>query len=558
MDRALLQKVERQAWFHRYPRGAPIALFVISMLVTLLFVFSFERAASEQRASQLDNDATALVREVQHRFSENIAYLNAGAALFANYDTVSQDDFAQFISDMSESTRERGSLGLGWARWIEPAQVEGFETAQRDALHMPDYTVHPLPEPGGGPMAVITLLEPLTAGNRAAMGYDMYSEPVRRAAIERARVTGRAAVSGRVNLVQDVADPNAGGFLIYVPVLSTRPAMISGPPTELKGFVYSPIRGRDFLASITSRFPGFHGALALYAGKAEMGNQIATTAGWDFANDTRVRSFAMGDQTWTLVLKTEPDAGLSTLSLLTLLFGTVISAGLGASVWFATSRAADDRRVLEWLTQQSAIRTSLTRELNHRVKNTLANVLSIVALTRRRSNGLDDFADGLIGRIRALSATHDLLSERDWKNAPVAEIVRSELAPYLDPSDPHVALSGPEIELTPNDALSLGLALHELATNAAKYGALSTPEGRVAVSWTVLDEQTCSITWQEMNGPPVVAPTRRGFGMDLLEKVVSHELKQPVDVQFDPDGVRCTLLVPIRGQLDFTMRENRR
>src|SRR5262249_40095973 len=146
-------------------------------------------------------------------------------------------------------------------------------------------------------------------------------------------------------------------------------------------------------------------------------------------------------------------------------------------------RSAEDREVLEWLAGQSAIRTSLTRELNHRVKNTLANVLSIVALTRRRSVDLDDFAESLTGRIRALSATHDVLSQSDWTNAPIAEIVRSELAPYMAASDRHVEMAGPDVSLAPNDALSLGLAIHELATNAAKYGALSTIEGRIFISW---------------------------------------------------------------------------
>jgi two-component sensor histidine kinase len=211
--------------------------------------------------------------------------------------------------------------------------------------------------------------------------------------------------------------------------------------------------------------------------------------------------------------------------------------------------------VLEWLSRQAAIRTSLTRELNHRVKNTLANVLSIVSLTKRRSETIDEFADSLTGRIRALSATHDLLSTREWRDAPLRDVVISELAPYLDPADPHAEFEGPDVLLAPNDALSLGLALHELATNAAKYGALSVPEGRVSVNWSRMSGDRCQVIWRERGGPPVSPPSRRGFGLELVEKIVTNELKAPVQLRFDPQGVYCILVVPLRGRREFTLRD---
>jgi two-component sensor histidine kinase len=210
--------------------------------------------------------------------------------------------------------------------------------------------------------------------------------------------------------------------------------------------------------------------------------------------------------------------------------------------------------VLEWLSDQSQIRDSLTRELNHRVKNTLANVLSIMSLTRRRSNDIDDFAERLSARLRALSATHDLLSQSNWANAPLREIVSSELAPYMAGGDASVAIDGPDIMLAPNDALSLGLAIHELATNAAKYGAFSVPEGKVSVTWRTIGEDVAELHWRESDGPTVSEPGRRGFGMDLIEKVVAHELRSKVDLQFRPEGVECTLQVPVRATKEFALR----
>ena len=118
-------------------------------------------------------------------------------------------------------------------------------------------------------------------------------------------------------------------------------------------------------------------------------------------------------------------------------------------------------------------------------------------------------------------------------------------------------LVGPHTELAPNDALSLGLAIHELATNAAKYGSLSVPGGCVTVRWSQMNETLAKIEWVESGGPSVSKPMRRGFGTDLIEKIVAHELKHPVDLRCESKGVRCVLRVPIRRPTEFRMRARR-
>ena len=222
-----------------------------------------------------------------------------------------------------------------------------------------------------------------------------------------------------------------------------------------------------------------------------------------------------------------------------------------------TQQAHEDQAALDFYAEQNSIRNSLTRELNHRVKNTLANVLSIVALTRRRASSLEDFASGLDGRIRALSATHDLLTQSEWGTTPLLAVLEAELAPYASAAEATLDLTGPDVELAPNDALSFGLAMHELATNAAKYGALSVEGGTLKVSWTRLSEDLVEVVWQEGGGPPVPTNRKRGFGTELIEKIVAHELKHPVDLRFESKGVRCVLRVPIRRPTEFRMRARR-
>ena len=169
-----------------------------------------------------------------------------------------------------------------------------------------------------------------------------------------------------------------------------------------------------------------------------------------------------------------------------------------------TQQATENEAALRWFEEQASIRNSLTRELNHRVKNTLANVLSIIALTRRRADNLDEFAEGLDGRIRALSATHDLLTQSDWGTTPIRAVVDAELAPYPQADEQRIEVVGPDVQLAPNDALSLGLAIHELATNAAKYGALGQ-RGRQGVGrhGTRSRPIACGSNGAKRGGPPV-------------------------------------------------------
>ncbi len=238
----------------------------------------------------------------------------------------------------------------------------------------------------------------------------------------------------------------------------------------------------------------------------------------------------------------------------TLIFGLAVASLLMLVSRLLTQQALEDQRSLDWFAEQNSIRNSLTRELNHRVKNTLANILSILALTRRRADDIDEFADGLDGRIRALSATHDLLTNSEWGTTPIASVIAAELAPYADKDQHTLQTSGPDVELAPNDALSLGLAIHELATNASKFGSLSQPGGNVSVTWDQTDDGLARIRWVESGGPPMIEDRERGFGMDLIEKIVAHELRNPVDLEFAPEGVRCTLLVPIREPVNFAIR----
>ena len=191
----------------------------------------------------------------------------------------------------------------------------------------------------------------------------------------------------------------------------------------------------------------------------------------------------------------------------------------------------------------------LVNELNHRVKNMLVVIISLATQTLRRSGTLEEFSGVFLGRVHALTAAYSLITRENWSNVILAEIVAEELKPYLAKERANILIEGPPVPLDPRGALALGMAIHELATNAVKYGALSVPEGDVAVTWIVErtgDDMHLVLDWTEKNGPPVTAPTKRGFGTTLIERGLSYDLGGVAHVTFLPDGVRASLRAPLR------------
>lgn len=180
----------------------------------------------------------------------------------------------------------------------------------------------------------------------------------------------------------------------------------------------------------------------------------------------------------------------------------------------------------------------LMRELAHRTKNILTLTLAIAHQSKRRSSGFDDFHQRFTRRLSALSAALDLLVGSDWRGADLEELVHAELAPFADGAAPQLEIGGPSVRLNAQAAQHIGMALHELATNATKYGALSVPGGRVLINWQLAGggETYLRFSWREAGGPPVVPPMETGFGRTVIEQVVARDLGAKVVMAFAPEG----------------------
>ena len=195
-------------------------------------------------------------------------------------------------------------------------------------------------------------------------------------------------------------------------------------------------------------------------------------------------------------------------------------------------------------------RQRLVAELDHRVKNILARVAVVANSTSQRSPSMQEFVKALEGRIRSMADAHELLSRSRWQGANLSDLVRVQLAPYT--SNTNTTIAGPDITLTAETTQALAMVLQELVTNALKYGALSNPDGRLSVNWNQRlsgDKPAClEIEWRETGGPLVVTAAPSGYGTSLTRELIPHELGGTVDLVFAPEGISCSIRIPMQAR----------
>ncbi|ATC31240.1 PAS domain S-box protein [Caulobacter vibrioides] len=204
----------------------------------------------------------------------------------------------------------------------------------------------------------------------------------------------------------------------------------------------------------------------------------------------------------------------------------------------ATSRDVTGERLAE------SHRQLLVNELNHRVKNTLATVQSIANQSLRNAGVDPSIREALEGRLMAIAATHNVLTDQNWSAASLRQIVDGSVTPYRA-YPAQLTISGDDLKVSPKPAVVMALAFHELAINALKYGALSAPEGHVDIHWSVDPEDQLLIEWAERGGPTVRPPERRGFGSRIVEMALPNELGGKVALDYRSEGLRCSIRSPL-------------
>lgn len=200
------------------------------------------------------------------------------------------------------------------------------------------------------------------------------------------------------------------------------------------------------------------------------------------------------------------------------------------------------------------MREAISQEFDHRVRNILTKVSAIARRTAhhsaRNSDTMQQFLDDFDPRIASMARAHQLLVHGGWERPGLAELVESELQPYAPDAGTQIVIDGPNLQLSSRVAQALGMALHELATNAVKYGALSRASGRLAIRWTVEDTDGLALHWRETGVEGIAPPVRSGFGSTIIDRILPAETGGSVVRRFDPDGMACTVTIPLPTDLD--------
>ena len=191
----------------------------------------------------------------------------------------------------------------------------------------------------------------------------------------------------------------------------------------------------------------------------------------------------------------------------------------------------------------------MLREINHRVKNTLAILQSLAAQTLRRSHSAEQFMTAFSGRLQSIAAAHTILSDSEWGSVHLRGMIDVQVRPFANDVAGAVEVIGPDIDLEPDEALGLSMILHELATNAHKYGSLTVPTGVVQITVSVVNESNLiEVVWEEVNGPKVIPPTARGFGSILIERSLDKVIGSKVETRYADEGFHARITIPAKGR----------
>lgn len=535
-------------WLRDYPRATPIGVFLFALLLVGVSAWSVELAGERTRQADAAVQASEIAAAIERQAAANNAYFQATSALFVGAQAVSPDFFHQFVEQLRLNYDLTGVVALGWSETVPRDQIPDL-TRRMVAQGHADFRLHPNPPGATGPVDVITMLEPRTPRNMTLIGFNMRSEARRTEAMERARKTNSIAATDPLTLVIDQGITQTPSFVVYVPVTS-----LSGAPA-FKGFVYGAIRVHDFIRSALKARSASPGRIEIFdPGDKGLTPIFSSGETEELLGPPVEQRLAVFDQQWLLRYSPPGQHVFYPLTLVVLVGGASFSLLLLAYILLVQRRNEDLHMLIAAQGERETERAAFVRELNHRVKNTLANVTSIISLTRRNATDIDSFSGDLLERVRALAASHSLLDGAQWGPTDLRALVEAQLG-QAGGLGQRIHIDGPNVLISPNDALTVGLALHELLTNATRYGALSAEGGEVTISWRIEGAaDTVAVKWEEHGGPAVTPPERRGFGLNLIERALAHELGQPITIEFLPGGLRCRFAVSLRKPRPFRLR----
>lgn len=495
-------------------------------LVILLATLAAATASFLYNQSEEADRAERVAAHVNMRLHDHVAVLKGVRALYQSDVAASGPGIRAYLAALQPQVQAPGMEGVGIAAAMRADTPAAIEAKLRENYGR-DIKVWPRTDQAVG--FAVVLVEPYTPRRDVALGFDMYSEPTRRAAMRRAWQTGQPAASGIVHLAQErAAKVKQPGFLIYVPVYARAPAgtnpetiATAGGNRPVEAFVYAPFRTNDMMQAVLGSQLDAIDGIEIYAGKGPSAPLVFSkgTMGWD-AQEQVLR---VADRQWTMRISYGRLLERLGRPLAIMLFGIAVAL-LATQLHRVQRRRIDAFQALAAEKARHAEdRELMIGEMAHRMKNAFARIGALARITLRESASLDEFETKFDGRMRALSDAKQMLVTGAVDNVELGKIVRRELELAGWPSDRLAATTGPDVRLDDEGAQALSLAIHEFVTNSIKYGALSG-KGDLTVAWH-RDGGDVELSWVETGLTETPQINSESFGTHFIRSLIERQLK---------------------------------
>ena len=535
----------------------PLLVFVLSAAIGLTLTYIIlesERTAERQAFESLADDAVNRIRE---RTEHNLSLIAATHSFFeADNGNVSRPEFQSFALGLFLKGHLSGMQGIGFARLIK----SGEEDAASDILRQ-NYELERQiwPETTQDFRTPILMLEPLDLRNKAALGFDMYSETTRRQAMLAAAKTATVSASAPVMLVQEITEEKQAGFLAFMPLMaegSSAGEVLIGED-RIQGFVYAPFRAGDLhKAALPSpaAVPVFVQTADITDGTSQV---LFASEGFpeheEKAANRVSRQIEVGGRVWEISVIESAALNDSFIYWRTFMLGSVsllFSAALAVSVR-SRLKSREANRLLKEMSEKTIQEKDLMlQEMKHRIKNSIARILAIARQTAGASESLEEFNASFGSRLQAMANAQDLLTRSRWEKADLRALLLQELEQVFGDGAEGIDLAGPSVQLTETGTHALGLVFHELATNAMKYSDVFAEGSRFEVAWKIAPgskgSRRLELDWIEETPKEVSVPESLGFGSRLMEALVAGEMGGKIDRRFTSRGVVVRISVPLK------------
>ncbi|PWK64935.1 CHASE domain-containing protein [Aminobacter sp. AP02] len=527
----------------------PSLIFAAVTLVSLTMAALVYLATVEAARIKFQAVADDALNRIEGKVEFDLALLHATQAMFAaQKGEISRDQFRSFFGSLDVARNFSGLRGIGFLRFIETGKEDIVTRELKDSYGIdrqlfPDTTLQW--------RAPIVLFEPMSKASLDAMGFDMATDPLRKAAIEAAMAShGESRATGRVLLGQANDDAaRQPGILVFSRV--DRP---DGEGSAPAGFLYVAFRTAELFQAALGKAPLLPVSVEVFDGtRGEDTLLFRSEAPPDpgFGDSfSVVRETSVAGRKWTINFRPSTvfvPPSPRTAPLMLGLFGLVL-AGSIALVARYQQRAYEAASLLHETTEKSLLEKDLMlQEMKHRIKNLIARVLAMARQTAAGSKDVDEFSGSFSARLQAMAASQDMLTRSRWQKADLSELLRIELGQVFGKELPEGMTSGPSVELDETTTQALGLTFHELATNALKYGDGDNSVGGLKVEWHLNGHgkgRRLVLNWAERNGKGVSAPEKIGFGTKLIDMNITRELEGRIVRHYAQDGLRVEIDIP--------------